>query len=78
MKFVPKSSINISSDNGWVLTRPLAIIWTNDGNFTDVYLRHSASLSSLQAHTPSDEMLTPPVFRMFNVFKIFIVLNKYS
>ena len=33
------------SDNGLVLPRRQAIIWTNDGLFTDAYMRHSASKS---------------------------------
>ena len=36
---------NIGSDNGLAPTRRQAIIWTNDGNFTDAYMRHSASTS---------------------------------
>ena len=31
--------------NGLALTRQQAIIWTNDGEFTDVIMRHSASMS---------------------------------
>ena len=31
LKFVPKGPVNIGSDNGLVLSRQQAIIWTNDG-----------------------------------------------
>ena len=48
LKFVPKGPINkyssISSDNGLAPARRQAIIWTNDGLFTDAYMRHSASM----------------------------------
>ena len=33
------------SDNGLAPTRRQAIIWSNDGKFTDAYMRHSASMS---------------------------------
>ena len=36
---------SIGSDNGLVPTRRQAIIGTNDGEFTDAYMRHSASIS---------------------------------
>ena len=44
LKFVPKVPINNigSADQP---TRRQAIIWTNDGCFTDAYMRHSASMS---------------------------------
>ena len=49
LNFVPKGSVNkypiIGSDNGKAPTRRQAIIWTNDGQFTDAYMRHSASMS---------------------------------
>ena len=35
----------IGSDNGLVPARWQAIVWTNDGYFTDAYMRHSASMS---------------------------------
>ena len=35
----------IGSDNGLAPTRHQAIIWTNDGKFTDEYMRHSTSMS---------------------------------
>ena len=44
LKFVPKVPIN----NIPALVQPTrrqAIIWTNDGLFTDAYMRHSASIS---------------------------------
>ena len=58
LEFVPKCQINnynrsnhtnvqynnISSDNGLAPTRRQAIIWTNDGKFTDTYVRHWASV----------------------------------
>ena len=36
---------SIGSDNGLAPIRRQAIIWTNDGYFTDVYMRLSASIS---------------------------------
>ena len=51
LKFVLKVQINnkknssIGSDSGLAPTRRQAIIWTNDGPFTDAYMRHSASMS---------------------------------
>ena len=36
---------SIGSDNGLVQSKQQAIIWTNDGLFTDVYMRHVASMS---------------------------------
>ena len=36
---------SIGSDNGLAPPRRQAIIWTNDGLFTDAYMRHSASKS---------------------------------
>ena len=36
---------SIGSDSGLAPTRWQAIIWTHDGLFTDVYMRHSALLS---------------------------------
>ena len=32
-------------DNGLVPARQQAIIWTNDGQFTDSHMHHSASMS---------------------------------
>ena len=48
LKFVPKGPIkysSIGSDNGLAPSRRQASIWTNDGQFTDAYMRHSASKS---------------------------------
>ena len=49
LKFVTKARItkysNIGSDNGLAPTRRQAIIWTNDGWFTDAYMRHLSSMS---------------------------------
>ena len=47
LKFVPKSQnySSIVSDNGLAPTRWQAIIWSNDGKFTDAYMRRSASMS---------------------------------
>ena len=49
LKIVPKVSIHnipaFGSDNGSVLTRQQAINGTNDGYFTDAYMRCSASMS---------------------------------
>ena len=36
---------SIGSDNGLAPSRGQAIIWTNDGLFTDAYMHHSASMS---------------------------------
>ena len=36
---------SIGSDNGLAPARWQAIIWTNDGQFTDAYMHHSASMS---------------------------------
>ena len=46
LEFVPELWINISigSDNGLPSTRRQAIIWANDGKFTDAYICHSASM----------------------------------
>ena len=35
----------IGSDNGLAPARRQAIVWTNDGKFTDAYMRHSAAMS---------------------------------
>ena len=47
--FVPKVPINnipaFGSDKGLVPTRRQAIIWTNDGEIIDAYMRLSASMS---------------------------------
>ena len=43
-KFQLKYS-GIRSDNGLAPTRRQAIVWTNDGLFTDKYLCHSTSAS---------------------------------
>ena len=46
LKFVPKgSNSSIGSDNGLAPARRQAVIWTNDGRFTDAYMGHSASMS---------------------------------
>ena len=57
LNFVPKGQINnmpilgqimaccIGSDKCLVSTRWQAIIYTNDGQFTDTYMHHSASMS---------------------------------
>ena len=36
---------HLGSDNGLAPSRRQAIIWTNDGKFTDAYMGHSASMS---------------------------------
>ena len=41
LKFVPQGPIN----NIPALDRRQAIIWTNSDYFTDVYMRHAASMS---------------------------------
>ena len=48
LKFVPKGPeqySSICSDNGLAPSRRQAIIWINDGQFSDAYMRHSASMS---------------------------------
>ena len=49
LKFVPKGPINnipaIGSENGLAPVRQQAIIWTNDGLFTDTFMRQAASMS---------------------------------
>ena len=36
---------SIGSDNGLTPARRQAIVWTNDGMFTDAYMHHLASMS---------------------------------
>ena len=36
---------SIGSGKGLAPTRRQAIIWNNDGHFTDAYMRHSASMN---------------------------------
>ena len=43
----------LGSDNGLAPTRRQAIIWTNDGYITDIYMRHSASMSYSKLHCAS-------------------------
>ena len=49
LKFVPKGQINhipaLVQIMGLAPTRRQAIIWSNADNFTDAYMRHSASMS---------------------------------
>ena len=50
LKFVPKDSSNwqyssIGLDNDMELSRCQAIIWTDDVQFADAYMHHSASMS---------------------------------
>ena len=43
LKFVSKGWIdNIPTDNGLAPIRPKAVIWKNDGKFTDAYMHQSA------------------------------------
>ena len=35
---------SIGLDDGLALVRPQAIVWTNDGEFIDAYMRHPASM----------------------------------
>ena len=42
LKYVPKGPIN---NIPTLVDRRQAIIWANDGWFTDAYMRHSASMS---------------------------------
>ena len=39
------SEARIGSNNGLAPAKRHAIIWTNGGDFTDAYIRHSASMS---------------------------------
>ena len=41
LNFVPKDQIN----HILALVRHQAIVWTNDGKFTDTYMHHTASIS---------------------------------
>ena len=49
LKSVPKGPINniaaLVQIMAWRRARRQAIIWTNDGQITDAYMRHSASMS---------------------------------
>ena len=46
MRFVSKGPINNKlADDSLLLNGWQAIIWTNDGSFTDTYMHHSASMS---------------------------------
>ena len=49
LKFVPKGPINnipaLDQIMAWRRPGNKAIIWSNDGKFTDAYMRHSASMS---------------------------------
>ena len=49
LKFVPKGLINdipaLVQIMAWRRPRGQAIIWTNDGQITNAYMRHSASMS---------------------------------
>ena len=46
LMFVPKDPFNdIGLDNGLAPTMRQAIIWTNDGQITHAYMRHTASKS---------------------------------
>ena len=46
-RFLQEKCSSFGSDNGLAPTRRQAIIWTNDNNFTDAYMRHSDSISEL-------------------------------
>ena len=45
LKFVPRGPINNIPSMVQIMAWRQAIIWTNDGKFTDAYMRHSASIS---------------------------------
>ena len=45
MKFVPWGPINNIPALIEIMTWRQAIIWTNDGYFTDAYMRHPAKLN---------------------------------
>ena len=46
LKFVPKGRINnIPEALVQIMAWHQPIIWSNDGKFTDAYMRHSASMS---------------------------------
>ena len=40
-----KKYFSIDLDDGFMQTRWQSIIWTNDGEITDIYVCHSASMS---------------------------------
>ena len=52
--FVPKGPIkiypSIDSDNGFASSRGQAIVWTNDGYFTNTYMHHLASMDLKEHH----------------------------
>ena len=55
LKFVATFRINnIGSDNGLAPTRLPTIIWTNDGQITDAYMRHAASFNWRKTILQSD------------------------
>ena len=45
LKFVPKDPINNIPALVQIMDWWQAIVWTNDGYFTDTYMHHSASMS---------------------------------
>ena len=46
LKYVPKGRIDNMAALVQIMTwRRRGIIWTNDGYFTDAYMRHTASMS---------------------------------
>ena len=48
------------SDNGLAPARRQAIIWTNDGKFTDAYMRHSASMGATNIYVLQNTHLNGP------------------
>ena len=51
---------SIGSDIGLAPSRRQAIIWTNDGWFTDAYIRHSASMSLKKISSGQDDSIANP------------------
>ena len=45
LKFIPKFGNNNIPALVQIMAWRQAIIWTNDGQFTNTYMRHSASMS---------------------------------
>ena len=58
-----KQYFSIDSYNGLAPTRRQAIIWTNDGKFTDAYMHHSSSMSWSHPFFRSDLPQSWPVTR---------------
>ena len=71
---------SIGSDNGLAPPRRQAIIWTNDGKFTDAYMRHSASMSFFNSYPPGQNghQLADDIFRCSFLNEKFCILIQIS